>query len=48
MISGRRYWTISTRCKPRAPAMSRSMQATQMPMFAGFPSFCKNRRKDLR
>src|SRR6056297_1662332 len=26
---------------PTAPVMSRSKQATQMPMLPGFPSFCK-------
>ena len=40
MISGRRYWTTSARCRPSAPAMSRSKQATQIPMLAGLPSFC--------
>ena len=42
MISGRMYWTTAARCNPSAPAMSRSKQATQMPMFGGLPSFCNN------
>jgi hypothetical protein len=36
-ISGRRYWTTPARCRPRAPATSRSKQATQTPMFGGLP-----------
>ena len=40
MISGRRYWTMAARCSPSPPATSRSKHATQMPMFAGLPSFC--------
>ncbi len=40
MISGRRYCTTAARCRPSAPAMSRSKQATQMPILGGLPSFC--------
>ncbi len=40
-ISGLRYCTTSARCRPMAPAMSRSKQATQMPMLPGFPNFCR-------
>jgi len=38
MISGRMYWTVATRWRPRAPAMSRSKQATQIPMLVGLPA----------
>ncbi len=41
MISGLRYCTTSALCRPSAPAISRSMQATQMPILAGFPNFCR-------
>ena len=37
MISGRMYWTFAAPCRPRPPAMSRSKQAMQKPMFAGLP-----------
>ena len=40
MISGRIYCTMAARCRPSPPAMSRSKQATQMPMLAGLPNFC--------
>ena len=39
IISGRMYCTTAARWNPNAPAMSRSKQATQIPMLAGFPSF---------
>ena len=42
MISGRRYWTMAARCRPSPPATSRSKHATQIPMFAGLPSFCSH------
>jgi len=42
MISGLRYCTTPARCSPMAPAMSRSKQATQIPMFPGLPSFCRS------
>lgn len=41
MISGRIHCTTEARCIPIAPAISRSKQATQMPIFFGLPSFCR-------
>ena len=38
MISGRMYCTLAALCSPKAPAMSRSKQAMQKPMFFGFPA----------
>jgi hypothetical protein len=45
MISGLMYWTTAARWRPRDPAMSLSKQATQTPMFAGFPNFCGSTAK---
>ena len=42
MISGRIYCTTAARWRPIAPAMSRSKQATQMPIFPGLPNFCNS------
>jgi hypothetical protein len=36
-ISGRRYCTAPARCNPSPPAISRMKQATQIPIFDGFP-----------
>lgn len=45
MISGRIYWTSAARWSPSAPAISLSMQATQIPMLPGLPHFCKSGAK---
>ena len=42
MISGLMYWTTAARWIPIAPAMSRSKQATQMPILVGLPTFCRS------
>jgi hypothetical protein len=41
IISGLMYWTTAARCSPMAPAISLSKHATQIPILAGFPNFCK-------
>ena len=43
MISGRTYCTLAALCRPTAPAISRSKQAMQKPMLAGFPSLVSTR-----
>ena len=43
MISGRMYWTTAAEWSPSVPAISRSKQAMQKPMFAGFPKALRAR-----
>ena len=41
MISGRAYCTVSAWCMPSAPAVSRTKQAIQIAILAGFPKYAR-------